>query len=146
MEATEQLQSVDPMAFNEEETRKYLIDQMIADEGWDVAKGLASTSEVVKEAPVQYQVTSTGAGSADYQLDDDNGKPLAVVEAKKTAVDPQLGRKQAEQYADGLEKEHGQRPVIFYTNGYDLWIWNDHPSAKEPVSYTHLTLPTIYSV
>ena len=120
------------MAFNEEETRKYLIDQMIADEGWDVGKGAASTSEVVKEAPVKYQVTPSGEGSADYVLDDDNGKPLAVVEAKKTAADPQLGRKQAEQYADGLEKEHEQRPVIFYTNGYDLWIWNDHPSAGEP--------------
>ena len=125
LQATQQLQSVDPMSFNEEETRKYLIDQMIADEGWDVGKGKASTSEVVKEAPVKYQTTPSEKGSADYVLDDDNGKPLAVVEAKKTSRDPQLGRKQAEEYANGLQEEHGQRPVIFYTNGYDLWIWND---------------------
>ena len=125
MQATEQLRAIDPLAFNEEETRKYLIDQMLADEGWDVGKGVTSTAEVVKEAPVKYQVGTSGEGRADYVLDDDNGKPLGVVEAKKTARDPQLGRKQAEEYADGLEKEHGQRPVIFYTNGYDLWIWND---------------------
>ncbi|TWU41878.1 DEAD/DEAH box helicase family protein [Novipirellula artificiosorum] len=130
LQATSALQSVDPMAFSEEETRKYLIDQMLADEGWDVGKGNTNTAEVVKEAPVKYQVGASGAGKADYLLDDDNGKPLGVVEAKKTAVDPQLGRKQAEQYADGLEKEHGQRPVIFYTNGYDQWIWND--AAGEP--------------
>ncbi len=130
LQATQQLQSVDPMAFNEEETRKYLIDQMLADEGWDVGKGVSSTAEVVKEAPVKYQISDSGTGNADYVLDDDNGKPLAVIEAKKTALDPQVGRKQAVLYADGLEKEHGQRPVIFYTNGYDLWIWND--TAGEP--------------
>ncbi len=130
LRATTRLQAVDPMAFNEAETRKYLIDQMLLDAGWDVGQGTTSTAEVVKEAPVKYQVGKSGLGSADYELDDDNGKPLGVVEAKKTAVDPQIGRQQAVQYADGLEKEHGQRPVIFYTNGYDLWIWND--AAHEP--------------
>lgn len=130
LSATQKLRTVDPLAFNEEETRKYLIDQMLADEGWDVGRGSTNTAEVVKEAPVKYQVGASGEGNADYVLEDDNGKPLGVVEAKKTAKDPQIGRKQAEQYADGLEKERGQRPVIFYTNGYDLWIWND--SAGEP--------------
>jgi len=128
--AAQQLQTADPLAFNEADTRRYLIDQMLADEGWDVGKGNTNTAEVIKEVPVKYQSGKSGEGKADYVLDDDNGKPLGVVEAKKTAVDPQLGRKQAEQYADGLEKEHGQRPVIFYTNGYDLWIWND--AAGEP--------------
>lgn len=56
---------------------------------------------------------------------DDNGKPLAVIEAKKTSIDPERGRQQAKLYADGLEKMHGQRPVIFYTNGYDIWMWDD---------------------
>lgn len=130
VEATDKLKKVDPLSFNEAETRKYLIDQMLADEGWDVGKGKISTSEVIKEAPVGYQVGTSGKGSADYVLDDDNGKPLGVVEAKKTAKDPRIGQKQAEQYADGLEKEHGQRPVMFYTNGYDIWIWND--AVKEP--------------
>ena len=130
LQSTKALQSVDPMAFSEEETRNYLIDQMLADEGWDVGKGMVSTAEVVKEAKVPYQVGESEEGAADYVLDDDNGKPLGVIEAKKTSRDPRLGKKQAEQYADGLEKSQGQRPVIFYTNGYDVWIWND--SEEEP--------------
>ena len=130
MRSTEALRAVDPTAFNEDETRRYLIDQMLADAGWDVGKGTTSTTEVVKEAPIEYQTTKSETGRADYVLDDDNGKPLGVLEAKKTAVDPQLGKKQAEEYADGLQKQHNQRPVIFYSNGYDTWIWND--AAKEP--------------
>ncbi len=74
----------------------------------------------------------SGEGFADYILWDDNGKPLAVIEAKKTAVDAEKGRHQARHYADGLEKMHGQRPVIFYTNGYDIWMWDDHPAQNYP--------------
>lgn len=125
LKAKNALEAVDPLSFSEAETRQYLIDQMLADEGWDVGKGLISTEEVKKEYPVRHQPTNSGDGSADYVLFDNNGKPLAVIEAKKTAEDPQKGRTQAKLYADGLEADHGQRPVIFYTNGYDLWIWND---------------------
>lgn len=130
LQATHKLQSVDPMAFNEEETRNYLIDQMLADEGWDVGKGITDTEEVKKEYPLSGQPTASGEGAADYVLMNDNGKPLAVLEAKRTSKNASEGRKQAELYADALEKQHGQRPVIFYTNGYDLWIWND--AAGEP--------------
>ena len=130
LEATKKLRSIDPLAFDEEETRSYLIDQMLADAGWNVGKGTLSTAEVVKEQPVQYQVQGSSEGYADYVLDDDNGKPLAVIEAKRTSRNATQGRKQAELYANALEKKHGQRPVVFYTNGYDLWIWND--AAGEP--------------
>lgn len=130
LKAKEKLWAVDPLSFSEAETRVYLIDQMLADEKWDVGKGSFDTDEVKKEYPVKHQPTESGLGAADYVLMDDNGKPLAVIEAKKTSEDPQKGRTQAKLYADGLENEHGQRPIIFYTNGYDLWIWND--SAGEP--------------
>ncbi len=130
LRAKNALQAVDPRSFSEAETRTSLIDQMLADEGWNVAKGSADTDEVKKEYPVPHQPTDSGEGAADYVLLDDNGKPLAVIEAKKTSEDPQKGRTQARLYADGLEKDHGQRPVIFYTNGYDLWVWND--AAGEP--------------
>jgi type I restriction enzyme, R subunit len=125
LKAKEALEAVDPLSFSEAETRIYLIDQMLADEGWRVGKGAANTEEVKKEYPVSHQPTESGEGAADYVLFDENGKPLAVIEAKKTSEDPQKGRTQAKIYADGLEIDHGQRPVIFYTNGYDLWIWND---------------------
>ena len=136
LKAKDKLQAVDPLSYNEAETRAWLIDQMLADTGWDVGKGSLDTDEVKKEFPVKHQPTESGDGAADYVLFDDNGKPLAVIEAKKTSEDPQKGRTQAKHYADGLERELGQRPVIFYTNGYDLWIWNDFvpegESAGEP--------------
>ena len=66
-----------------------------------------------------------GVGYADYVLWGDDGKPLAVVEAKKTTVDPEVGQQQAKLYADCLEAMHGQRPVIFYTNGYKTHLWDD---------------------
>lgn len=123
------LQSVDPLAFSEAETRRYLIDILLADAGWNVGPGMSSTPEVGKEVRVLHQPTDSGDGSADYVLysvvEGESHKPLAVIEAKKTAKNAEVGRTQAKLYADGLEKEHGVRPVIFYTNGYDLWIWDE---------------------
>jgi len=117
---------VNVLDFNEEETRLQLIDTQLTAAEWNVGPGRQSTDSVGKEVLVHDQPTDSGDGYADYVLyDEGSGKPLAVVEAKKTAVDPEAGRTQAKCYADGLEKEHGQRPVIFYTNGFDTWIWDD---------------------
>ena len=117
-------QAADALSFNEETTRRRLIDSMLTDAGWDF-KPDWTEANVVREREVPYQPTQTGIGYADYELKDDSDKPLAVVEAKKTAVDPNIGRKQAQLYAEGLERKYGQRPVIFYTNGYEHWIWDD---------------------
>lgn len=115
----------DVLEFNEATTRQRLIDILLADAGWDVGANGQNTSEVVQELVVDYQPTATGKGAADYVLYDDDGKPLALIEAKRTAKDANVGRQQAKLYADGLEKMSGRRPVIFYTNGYDLWLWDD---------------------
>lgn len=117
-------QAADVLAFNEGTTRKRLIDSMLAEAGWD-SKFDWNTAVFREETEVPYQPTQTGIGYADYELKDDDDKPLAVIEAKRTAVDPNIGRKQAQLYAEGLEKKYGQRPVIFYTNGYELWLWDD---------------------
>ncbi|MGZ8923197.1 MAG: DEAD/DEAH box helicase family protein, partial [Methylosarcina sp.] len=114
--------------FNEASTRKYLIDLQLTQVGWS----LEHSDEVSLEEKVLYQPTTSGEGYADYVLWDDNGKPLAVIEAKKTAVDAETGRHQAKHYADGLEKMHGQRPIIFYTNGHDIWLWDDHAAQNYP--------------
>jgi type I restriction enzyme R subunit len=129
------LQADTPLAFDEAATRRYLIDIMLADADWKVGPGLTSTDEVGKEIEIPHQPTSTGIGYADYVLYDDDGKPLAVIEAKKTSVNAEIGRTQAKCYADGLEKKYGQRPVIFYTNGYQLWMWND--AEGEPPRRLH---------
>lgn len=117
--------SADLLKFDEATTRTRIIDGLIASAGWNVGPGLASTNSVAKEYEVADQPTPTGKGFVDYVLWDDDGSPLAVIEAKKTSVDPERGRKQAKLYADALEKTHGQRPAIFYTNGYDIWLWDD---------------------
>ncbi len=111
--------------FNEAQTQKFLIDSLLLDAGWNVAKEGASTDEVGQEVPLSGLPTPSGKGFADYVLWGDNGKPLAVIEAKKTSKTPEAGRTQAQQYADALEAQYGQRPVIFYTNGVEIYLWDD---------------------
>ena len=125
-------QVANELHFNEAITRKRLIDLQLSERGWDVGADGVNTEVVTQEEKVLEQPTETGNGYADYVLWDDNGQPLAVIEAKKTSVDAEKGRHQARLYADGLEKMHGQRPVIFYTNGHDIWIWDDHPEQNYP--------------
>lgn len=117
--------AADELHFDEEKTRTRLIDSLLARAGWDVGAGLVSTGQVGKEIEMDGQPTPTGIGYADYVLWDDNGNPLAVIEAKKASVDAERGRHQAKLYADSLEKRFNHRPVIFYTNGFDIWIWDD---------------------
>lgn len=85
----------------------------------------------------EYEVTGmpskTGKGFVDYVLWGDNGLPLAVVEAKRTKRDPRVGQRQAELYANALEAQFGQRPVMFYTNGYEHWFWDDKRYPPRPV-------------
>ena len=117
--------AAEALQFDEATTRTLLINSQLASAGWNVEMGGASTEQVGKEIEIRHQPTESGSGYADYVLWDENGNPLAVVEAKKTSIEPERGRHQAKLYADGLEKTYGHRPVIFYTNGFDIWIWDD---------------------
>jgi type I restriction enzyme R subunit len=112
-------QTADLLHLSEEDTRQRLIDRDLARAGWKVGHNGASTSEVTQEPVLK------NGDRADYVLWDDNGKPLAVVEAKKTSRDGEAGRKQAAGYADALQSQYGQRPVIFTANGHDIIIWDD---------------------
>ena len=116
--------------FDEDSTRRRLVDSMLGVAGWNVGSNSSTNDQVAQEYPVKFQPTDSGLGYADYVLWGEDGKPLGVVEAKKTAIDAEAGRTQASFYADGLEQTFGQRPIIFYTNGFELWIWND--AAHEP--------------
>ncbi|WP_308985586.1 DEAD/DEAH box helicase family protein [Thalassobacterium sedimentorum] len=119
-------QAASTLEFSEEETRFKLIDELLRSVGWDVGARGKNTAEVEQEREVTHQPTTSGIGYIDYVLKDPNsGKVLAVVEAKKTAEDADKGKVQAKYYADGIEKETGHRPIIFYTNGYEIYIWND---------------------
>ncbi len=118
-------EAVNQLAFDEATTRHRLIDAMLVSARWQVGQAGASTEDVGQEIEIPQPQNITGIGYADYVLWGDNGKPLAVIEAKRTAKDAEAGRTQAKLYADGLEKKYGQRPVVFYTNGFDIYIWDD---------------------
>jgi type I restriction enzyme, R subunit len=112
--------------YSEDETRRYLIDVDLHRAAWPLDKPQD------REYEVTGMPNEKGIGRADYVLWGDDGKPLAVVEAKRTTVDPATGQQQAKLYADCLEQMHGQRPLIFYTNGYETWLWDDvaYPPRK----------------
>lgn len=121
VEAVRQTQEAVPDShdYSEAETRRYLIDVELRRAGWKLNGPNDREYKVTGMPNVQ------GIGYVDYVLWGDDGLPLAVVEAKKTGVDPEVGRQQAKLYADALEKMHGRRPLIFYTNGYTIWLWDD---------------------
>lgn len=104
---------------NEAATRDTYIDLLLAEAGWPLS------DPQDREFPIEGMPSGTGIGYADYVLWGDDGMPLAVIEAKRTRRSPAEGQQQAKLYADGLEARHGQRPVIFLTNGYEHWIWDD---------------------
>ncbi|MGE0441239.1 MAG: DEAD/DEAH box helicase family protein [Polyangiaceae bacterium] len=105
--------------YSEAETRDYFIDLLLKEAGW----ALAHPRD--REFEVQGMPTPKGQGFVDYVLWGDDGKPLGLVEAKRTRRDPRAGQQQAKLYADCLERQFGRRPVIFYSNGYDHWLWDD---------------------
>ena len=113
-------QAADPHDYDEATTRDRLIDLLLAESGWTDLKDGRDLEYRVEPMP-----NAQGHGFADYVLWGDDGLPLAVVEAKRTRRDPGAGQQQAKLYADALVQMHGQRPVIFYTNGYEHWIWDD---------------------
>ncbi|WP_314018599.1 type I restriction endonuclease subunit R [Stutzerimonas degradans] len=115
-------QVADSLQWNEAKTRALLIDAMLLQAGWDVS----NPAQVGLEVDVDFPDNVSGKGRADYVLWGDNGQPLAVIEAKKSGnVSLQAGREQARMYADGFERMGKQRPVIFYSNGYETFIWDD---------------------
>jgi type I restriction enzyme R subunit len=135
--------SASSLDFNEQDTRRRLIDGLLISAGWNVGSGGTSTQEVGQEVEIPHQPTETGIGFADYVLYDDDGKPLAVIEAKRTSRNPEEGRAQAEHYAHGLEREYGQRPMIFYTNGHELWHWNDARNEPPRKLFDYFTKDTL---
>jgi type I restriction enzyme R subunit len=119
---------VDP---NEEVTREIYINLLLKEAGWDPHG--ADVSEYLVTGMPTADGKNDGPGYVDYVLWGDDGKPLGVVEAKRTSRDARVGRNQAKLYADCIEKMHRQRPVIFYTNGFESHIWDDVEYAPRRV-------------
>lgn len=112
-----------PRLESEAVTRKRYIDVYLKEAGWDQLNEGRELEYEVKGMPLT--TNPSGKGYVDYVLWGKDGKPLAVVEAKRTMERPEKGRHQATLYADCLQQMHGQRPLIFYTNGFETKIWDD---------------------
>lgn len=112
-----------PILIPESVTRKLYIDVLLKDAGWDQLTEGRELEYEVRGMPTS--TNASGIGYVDYVLWGKDGKPLAAVEAKRTMAEARKGKHQAELYADCLEQMHGQRPIIFYTNGFETFIWDD---------------------
>lgn len=126
--------------YNEAQTRELLIDVMLRESGWN------PSAKDVMEYKVTGMPNSSSSGYVDYVLWDDNGKPLALVEAKRTSRNYSEGQQQAKLYADCLESQFGVRPVIFLSNGYEIWIWDDaaYPPRSIMGFYTKESLQKLF--
>ncbi|MCG8182754.1 DEAD/DEAH box helicase family protein [Tenacibaculum piscium] len=125
-----------PILTSESETRKLFIDVLLKEAGFNsLKKGLDIEFSVTGMPKV---TNPSGVGYVDYVLWGDNGLPLAVIEAKSTLHDAAKGKHQAFLYANCLEKMTGQRPIIFYSNGFETFIWDDtfYPSREVSGFYT----------
>jgi type I restriction enzyme R subunit len=113
--------------YSEAETRDYFIDLLLKEAGWDLKP------ELNFEVEISGMPNHQGKGFVDYVLWGDDGKPLALIEAKRTRKDSRVGQQQAKLYADCLQAQYGQRPIIFYSNGYQHWLWDDAMYPPRPV-------------
>ena len=117
---------------SEFKTRKIYIDVDMKQMGW---KFTGADADVQEEYPVEGMAGVVGQmGYVDYVLFGKDGLPLAVVEAKRSSKDPNIGRKQAVLYADCLERKFGRRPMMFTTNGFETYFWDDQSSPQRRVS------------
>ncbi len=113
-------QYVKPPYMSEANTRKLYIDLYLREAGWDVleTEGVALPAKAGVEIEVQGMPNASGIGRCDYVLYGRDGKPLAVVEAKKTSISPEKGRHQVDLYGECFKAVYGYKPVLYYTNGY----------------------------
>ena len=133
--------------FSEEETRKIYIDSALKEAGWEVwtHKNAIKPGKACIEIELLGMQNKSEVGYADYVLYDDNGVPLAVIEAKRASKDEIVGSQQAKLYADLLEKKYHIRPVIYYTNGYKIMMVDGcgYPTRKVYGYYTKQELHSL---
>lgn len=130
-----------PLDISEYKTRKLYIDSMLIDAGWTEGRNW------INEYELPGMPNHSEVGYADYVLFGDDGKPLALIEAKRTCKDVSVGRQQAKLYADLLEKKFGRRPVIFLTNGFDTRITDNlYPERKVSTIYSKRDLEKMFNM
>ncbi len=114
--------SVDDIS--EADTRRIFIDMMLREAGWEIMEqdGAVVPGKACVEIKLEGMPNAEGVGYADYILFGRDGKPLAVIEAKKASRSLEVGRQQAELYAKCCLQRYGVLPVIYYTNGLETKV------------------------
>jgi len=118
------------MTKTEAQTRLELIDKLLGKSGWNVKDPTQVVEEydiptALPEGVLEPRTPYDGHQFADYVLQGKDGRPLAVIEAKKTSKDAGLGREQAKQYCINIQKQtQGELPFCFYTNGLEIFFWD----------------------
>ncbi|HHW63637.1 MAG TPA: DEAD/DEAH box helicase family protein [Rhodocyclaceae bacterium] len=107
---------------SEETTRIELIDVDLARAGW--SKQSRSLIEEYCLTAAEPEATYQGPKFADYVLLGRDGRPVAVVEAKRSSRDELAGKRQAAEYADAIRTRFGIEPFIYLTNGRDIQFWD----------------------
>lgn len=141
-----------PKYMSEAETRRIYIDLYLKEAGWDVLEPTSATtlpngttiksgnvmpSKACCEIPVHNMPNASGIGFCDYVLYGKDGKPLAIVEAKKTSVDAITGIAQVKTYGECMRLQYGYVPVLYYTNGYEINVIDGlYPSRKVMAFHT----------
>ena len=130
-----------PIELSEFKTRRLYIDAMLEDAGWILGK------DWFNEVELSGMPNASAVGYADYVLYGDDGRPLAVIEAKKTCKDPAVGRQQAALYANILKEKYRRRPVVFLTNGFDTRIEdNIYPERRVAAFYSKRDLEKLFNL
>ena len=130
--ANQQSRTFNPEEISEFETRKRYIDWDLGLAGWSIGDDVVEEREV-HGIPVE-PGNNTGIGYIDYLLLGKDGRPLAILEAKRTSKSAQKGKQQARLYADCLQAEFGYRPLIFLSNGFDTFFIDDESGPERQVS------------
>ena len=108
---------------DEAATRKNLIDKQLEAAGWN----LKDRTQVRDRPEYRINLPDGKHQDVDYCLVL-KGKIAAIIEAKKTSRSADVGREQARQYAQNIKKYMQPEepiPFIFYTNGDEIWFWNE---------------------
>ena len=127
--------------YQSEADARIAIDELLRQAGWDPAdksmvrtevylseaKGVRESADRYGDSPRNTDASGIAregkevltGGRADYVLYDGRGRPLAVIEAKKNAINPYVAKQQALPYAKALDA-----PFIFLTNGELIYFWD----------------------
>ncbi len=139
-----------PRFLSEADTRRIYIDEYLKEAGWNVLEpnhettlpngtkvksGTVYPSKACCEIPVEGMPNASGIGFCDYVLYGKDGKPLAIVEAKKTSVDPVVGSHQVKLYGDCMKNKYGYVPVLYYTNGYEIYVVDGTYPARRVMAF-----------